>query len=112
MCSGRLILIMANTMLFYLLTAQTMYLQENHFGLYLKEFKWFYVASLAAISVDLVAGLATVASVRQNNDQMALIKKPWFQPFSVITQLLFALQVIVAMRHSAFVLHKRHWQLS
>ena len=103
---------MANSMLFYLLTSQTTYLQENQFGEYMKEFKWFYIVSLVAIMVDFVAGLAAVASVQQGNDELELIGKPWFLPLNIASQIAFATQSMTAARHSAFVLHKRHWQIS
>lgn len=111
LCSARLILLMASSMLFYLLTAQTIYLQENRFGRYMKDFKWFYITALAAIVVDFAFGFAAAVLVQQGHDQLDLVKDSWFQVVSVSSQVAYALHFIAATRHSAFVLQNRHWQI-
>lgn len=55
-CSVRVVALLAAAILFYLLTAHTVYIRRSNFGRYLKQFAPFYSAVLAALLAELVIG--------------------------------------------------------
>jgi hypothetical protein len=103
-------LLMASGLLFYLLTAQSTYLQERRFVDYLKEFKWLYCSTFATAIVDFSTGLAAVVLLHQGKRHTGLVKTDWYQALSISCQLMYGFHFTCCAWSAGYALQRRHWQ--
>lgn len=110
-CSARLLLLMASSMLFYLLTAQSCYVRENAFGRYLSTFRVFFISVLATLLLDIICGTTAVALTRQAAQSDVLLRSDGYQVVNGVCQMAYGLNLACAAWSVVHALDRRHWQL-
>ena len=63
-CSVRVVALMADVVVFYLLTAKTAHMRRNDFEAHLRSFAAFYCSVTACLVVEIVVGVSIVVRTR------------------------------------------------
>ena len=92
-CSGRMVLLLGDSLLLYMLTGNNVHMKNNRFGAYLKQFVWFYGSVLAAIVLDFTFGLSVITYVSKGSDHTALTSQQWYWVVNIAMQLAYSVQI-------------------
>lgn len=92
-CSGRLVLLLGNTMLLYLMTASSPHLRAKRYGLYLKHYAPFYSSVLASLILDSTYGMTTIIATTRAEDQRHVQSQAWYWISAVAMQVSYCVQV-------------------
>lgn len=102
-CSGRMVLLLSNSLLLYMLTGNNVHMKQSRFGAYLKQFVWFYGSVLTAIIVDFVFGLSVISLVSKGVDHTALMSQTWYWIVNIAMQLAYGVQITCTTATAGYV---------
>eukprot|EP00892_Ulva_mutabilis_P010749 jgi/Ulvmu1/8046/UM004_0283.1 len=91
--SGRLVLLLGNTLLLYILTANSSYLRAKRYGSYLAQFAPFYISVLVSLVLDSIHGMATIIATTRGTEIDHIHSQPWYWISAIAMQLSYCAQV-------------------